>query len=202
LVPLAKAGVRVAGFDPSPEMLAQCRERCAAAGLAVDLSQQRFEDFQYDRSFAAVLVPVGSFTLVADYDTALAVLRRFYAHLAPGGILIIDVPALQALAAVADDRRRWTTPSGDLLTLEGIRTATDWLRQTAETTYRYERWRAGELVQAQIEVMKQRYWGLQELRLALESSGFTEIAASGSYQPREPRPSDKGWTVEARRPAT
>jgi len=85
-------------------------------------------------------------------------------------------------------------PSGDLLTLEGVRTGTDWLRQSAKIL-RYERWRAGELVQAQIEVMRQRYWEIEELRLTLASCGFADVAVIGSYQPREPRSSDRGWTV-------
>src|SRR5580700_5216019 len=116
LVPMLEAGHDVTGFDASPDMLARCRARCEERGLAPDLSQQRFEDFSYDRKFAVIIVPVGTFTLIDDFATAMAVLRRFHAHLAPGGVVILDMDLLAALADRGEDRRSWTAENGDLLT--------------------------------------------------------------------------------------
>jgi len=198
LVPFLQAGLDVTGFDPSGEMLDRCRVRCAGAGFAPDLSRQRYEDFAYDRRFGAILIPVGSFTLVDDFAAALAVLRRFRAHLEPGGVLVIDLQGLNFLAGGQPDRRRWAAPNGDLLTCEGVRTATDLLRQRAETTYRYERWRDATLVESQIDVMAQRYWGLDEFRLALEAAGFGAVTVCGGYdRSRGPRQADRVWTFEA-----
>ena len=87
---------------------------------------------------------------------------------------------------------------GDLLTCEGIRTATDWSRQRAETTYRYERWRSGVLVETQIDIMAQRYWGVDEFRLALEAAGFTDLHVIGGYdRTRGRRANDRVLTYEA-----
>lgn len=198
LVPFLKSGLDVTGFDPSAEMLDRCRERCAEAGFAPDLSRQRYEDFQYDRRFGAILVPVGSFTLIDDFAVAMAVLRRFHEHLEPGGVLVLDMQGLNFLALSGQDRRRWTAENGDLLTAEGIRTDTDWLRQRAETTYRYERWRDHVLVESQIDPMAQRYWGLDEFRLALEAAGFVSVSVSGGYdRSRAPKAGDRVLTFEA-----
>lgn len=198
LVPFRQAGLDIAGFDSSPEMLDNCRRRLSEAGLTADVSRQGFEDFHYDRRFGAILVPVGSFTLVDDFAVALSVLRRFHDHLEPGGVLVIDLQGLNVLASTAQDRRRWSAPDGDLLTLEGVRTATDWLGQRAETTYRYERWRDLTLVETQIEVMAQRAWGLQEFRLALETAGYSSVTVTGGYdRSRGPRASDRVLTFEA-----
>jgi len=198
LVPLLQAGLDVTGFDPSGEMLDRCRVRCAEAGFAPELSRQRYEDFAYDRRFGAILIPVGSFTLVDDFAAALAVLGRFREHLEPGGVLVIDLQGLNFLIGGQPDRRRWTAPNGDLLTCEGLRTATDLMRQRAETTYRYERWRDGTLVESQIDVMAQHYWGLDEFRLALEAAGFGGVAVTGGYdRSRGPRQADRVWTFEA-----
>ena len=197
LVPFLQAGLDISGFDPSPEMLDRCRARCAASGFAADLSRQRFEDFAYDRAFAAILVPVGSFTLIDDFAVALAALRRFQGALATGGIVVLDLQGLSFLRPGEGDRRRWTAENGDLLTCEGIRTRTDWLRQRAETTYRYERWRDGALVESQIDLMAQRYWGLDEFRLALEAAGFADVSVTGGYERRSPRAGDRVLTFEA-----
>lgn len=198
LVPLARAGHAMTGFDPSADMLARCRARCEAEGLDADLSLQRYEDFGYDRRFAAVVLPVGSFTLIADFAVALAVLKRFHAHLEPGGLLMIDLQSLAALKTPIEDRRSWTSPDGDLLTVEGMGTGTDWLRQTFATRYRYERWRGHALVESQIDPMIQRAWGVAEFELALGAAGFRDVRATGGYdRSRGPRPGDRVLTFEA-----
>ncbi|QUD86120.1 class I SAM-dependent methyltransferase [Phenylobacterium montanum] len=202
LVPLLQAGHDLTGFDPSEEMLDRCRARCAERGFSPPLSRQRFEDFNYPSPFAAILVPVGSFTLIDDFDTALAVLRRFHAHLVVGGLLLLDIQPLAFLAASGEDRRRWTAENGDLLTLEGKRTAADWLAQRGESLLRYERWRDNRLVETQLEPMAQRYWGLGEFSLALEATGFSLEAVTGGYaRGRPPRASDRVLTFEARKKA-
>lgn len=202
LIPFLQAGLDITGFDPSPEMLGRCQARAFEAGFAPDLSRQRCEDFAYERRFGAILIPVGSFTLIDDFAVALATLRRFHDHLEPGGVLVLDIQGLHFLAGGAPDRRRWVVPGGDVLTCEGVRTATDWLRQRAETSYRYERWREGKLVEAELDVMAQRYWGLEEFRLTLAAAGFGEVAVTGGYdRGRGPRPADRVWTFEAVRAA-
>lgn len=198
LVPLAQAGHAMTGFDPSADMLDRCRARCEALALDADLSRRRYEDFAYDRRFAAIVLPLGSFTLIADFAAALGVLKRFHAHLEPGGLAMIDIQSLAALKTPIDDRRSWTAGNGDLLTLEGIGTGTDWLRQTFSTRYRYERWRDHRLVESQIDPMIQRAWGVGEFRLALEAAGFSDIQVTGGYdRSRPPRASDRVLSFEA-----
>ena len=198
LVPFLEAGHDITGFDQSPEMLERCRARCAERGFWPDLGQQRFEDFRYDRRFGAILVPVGTFTLIDDVAMAQSVLRRFRDHLEPGGIVVLDIQPLSFLAHTGDDRRRWTAENGDLLTVEGIRTATDWLTQRREAMLRYERWRDNRLVETHMEPMAQRYWGLEEFRLVLESTGFSQVSVVADYKrDRSPRATTRTLTFEA-----
>jgi SAM-dependent methyltransferase len=198
LVPLLQAGRRVAGFDPSEDMLERCRARCSAIGAAPDLTAQRLETFRYERRFAAIILPLGSFTLIDDVDVAISVLRGFHTHLDPGGRLIVDLPSLAFLSAAADDRRCWTAANGDLLTLEGKRLATDWIAQRAQSMLRYERWRGNVLIETQMEPMAQRFWGMREFTLALAATGFTDIIVTGDHRPGAPvRASSRTLTFEA-----
>ena len=198
LVPFLEAGFDMTGFDQSPEMLERCRARCAERGFSPDLRQQRFEDFRYPRTFGAILVPVGTFTLIDDLDVARSVLRRFRDALEPGGIVVFDIQPLSFLADTRDDRRRWTAENGDLLTVEGIRTTTDWLTQRREAMLRYERWRDNRLVETHMEPMAQRYWGLEEFRLVLEASGFGQVSVVGDYHRDRPlRANARTLTFEA-----
>ncbi|MEO8812465.1 MAG: class I SAM-dependent methyltransferase [Caulobacteraceae bacterium] len=197
LVPLLEAGHHVTGFDTSPEMLANCRDRCVARGFAPDLSLQRFETFTYETRFAAIVIPGASFTFIGDFAVAMAVLRRFYDHLAPGGRLIVDLDGLAFLAATGEDRRCWTTEDGDLLTCTGARLGVDWVAQRERHHIRYERWRDNRLVDTQIEPMERRLWGVDEFGLALDAVGFSDVAVTGNYRPRPPRAGDRIFTFEA-----
>ena len=199
LAPLLDAGHDVTGFDASPDMLERCQARCAARGHTPDLSQQLFEDFRYAEPFAAIIVPVGTFTLIDNFAVAMSVLRRFRSHLRPGGLVVFDMQSLNFLAATAhEDRRGWTAENGDLLTVEGIRVTTDWFGQRAAANLRYERWRDNVLIETHLEPMSQRYWGIDEFTLALGSTGFGDIKVVGNYDRRRPpRSGDRTFTFEA-----
>jgi SAM-dependent methyltransferase len=198
LIPLLEAGREVIGFDASAEMLERCLARCAERGLSADLSLQCWEDFHYDRTFSAVVVPVASFNLIHDFAAAVSVLGRFRDHLAVGGLLMVDVQPLSALSTRGDDRRSWTAENGDLLTCDGRRQEIDWLEQRERYHTRYERWRDNRLIESQLEPMALRYWGIEELTMVLRDTGFGQIAVIGNYDRRRPpRSGDQILTFEA-----
>ncbi len=186
-------------------MLAQCRQRCDALGLNADVSQQSFESFEsfeYDRKFSDIILPVSSFTLIADFKIASTVLKRFANALETGGRLIVDVTTISALIDRGADRRQWRSSNGDLLSLEGHRIQTHWMNQTIQTAYRYERWRDGQLIETQIDLMQQHFWGVEELRLLLEATGFSDISVTPDYQTGKAIASNaRSLTFEARRHA-
>jgi SAM-dependent methyltransferase len=201
LVPLLEAGCDVTGFDQSLDMLDRCRARCAERGYSPDLSRQTFEEFRYDRRFDAILIPAGTFTLIDRFDVAMAVLRRFHNALSSGGCVVLDMQPLSFLAATGEDRRQWTAQNGDLLTIEGVRTRTDWTGQRIEAWLRYDRWRDNRLIETQLEPWVQRYWGLEEFTLALASVGFVDIEVTGNYERGRPlRSNDRTLTYEATKP--
>jgi SAM-dependent methyltransferase len=201
MLPLLQAGNDVTGFDASPDMLERCRALCSAHGFAPDISQQTFEGFSYDRRFGVIMMPMGSFTLIGDFAVAEAVLKRFFDHLRPGGLLLLDIQMLAMLAEERPDRRSWTAENGDLLTIEGQRVTTDWMRQRADYRIRYERWRDNKLIAAELEPMVQRYWGHEEMRLCLLKAGFTNIVLHPSFRRGDrPRQFDRTITFEAVRP--
>lgn len=82
-------GVDIDGVDNSPEMLAICREKAQKRGLSPNLYPQTMETLDLPRTYRTILVPSSSFQLVTDAETAREVMRRFFAHLQPGGALIM-----------------------------------------------------------------------------------------------------------------
>lgn len=115
-------------------------------------------------------------------------------------MLVLDIEPLRSLGVGGQETRTWAAENGDLLTLEWTSGKIDWLAQRKEAMGRYERWRDGILVETQLMPWAQRFWGVEEFRLALSAAGFDGITvAGGYYRDRAPRSGDRIWTFEATR---
>ncbi len=202
MIPMLEAGFDVHGFDHSEHMLAQCRTAADERGLTLKVQRTSYQDFAFDQLFGAIVSPVGSFTLVDDYEAALAALRRFHRQLRPGGRLFVDIMPLGYLTArPLDHVRSWTTPTGDLLRIVSNVVELDLLAQRRVSQDRYERWRGGRLVEQELEVLAVRCWALKEFELTLKEAGFADISVCGDYQPgRPPRPNARQWCFQAAKP--
>ena len=111
-IPLAEAGFELLGLDNSPAMLDRARDRLEARSLSgsVELVQADMTDFNLGRMFSLITVPFNTWMHLdgqASQTAALGCIRR---HLAPGGKLVIDVPAPATIVEAKHDRT---------LTLEG-----------------------------------------------------------------------------------
>jgi SAM-dependent methyltransferase len=94
LLPLLAIGHDMVGFDISQSMLATLKRKAAAQGVAdIDrrISVQSFESFTYDRRFAASMIATNTFLMLTTQDAQIRTLRNIYAHLAPGGKLLLDL---------------------------------------------------------------------------------------------------------------
>jgi ubiquinone/menaquinone biosynthesis C-methylase UbiE len=138
LVDYRGLGIDIDGVDNSPEMLALCREKLAAAGLEAALTEQRMEALDLPRRYRTILVPSSSFQLLVERSAATAAMRRFSTHLEPGGALIMSFmvewiegepleregPVTAKMAEDGTLYRRWTSSRFDPLEkLEHTRTS-------------------------------------------------------------------------------
>lgn len=198
LIPLLQAGLDVHGFDASAEMLALCQSECALRGLAAPVSCQTFEHFQYEQSFAAIVIPAGSFQLITDYDAASAVLARCFQHLQTRGRLILDLDPAHAIQAGGHSLRAWQPAPRQQLTLTCDRLSTDHINQVSIDLLRYEAWDDGVLQATELESFSLRWWGVREMLAALRAAGFSDITVSGGYaHGRWPTDADVIITFEA-----
>jgi SAM-dependent methyltransferase len=123
LIPTARAGIEIVGFDLSESMLDVCRKRLSREPDEVQARAQLVEGdmraFDLGQTFPLVTTPFRPFqhlTTVADQLACLSSIRR---HLADGGRLILDIlnPSLEALTRdnVGEefgDEPAFTTPDG------------------------------------------------------------------------------------------
>jgi SAM-dependent methyltransferase len=86
-VPLAERGVRVAGIDSSPDMVAQLRQKTDEIPVAIgDMSSTRVEG-----TFSLVYVVFNSINNVTTQDGQVDVFANAAAHLEPGGCFVVEV---------------------------------------------------------------------------------------------------------------
>ncbi|MGG5149595.1 class I SAM-dependent methyltransferase [Alcaligenes aquatilis] len=200
LIPLLQAGLDVSGFDLSQEMLDYCQRELELRSLNSPLQLAGFTDFTADRLLEAIVVPAGSFQLLDSFEQGMAALRRFHACLKPGGRLLLDLDPVAAIVNVQPGMRTWSAPPHGLITLNATALDKDYCAQVSREMHRYELWEHGVLLETQLEQFSLRWWGVQELRMALEQLGFGEIVISGGYQyGKTPQDTDGIISFEARK---
>ena len=86
-VPLVARGVRVAGIDFSPDMVAELRKKTDQIPVVVgDMSTTRVEGM-----FSLVYIVLNSINNVTTQDGQVDVLANAAAHLEPGGCFVVEV---------------------------------------------------------------------------------------------------------------
>lgn len=86
-VPLAARGVRVAGIDLSPDMVAELRTKSDSIPATIgDMSTTRV-----DGTFSLAYIVFNSINNVTTQDGQAAVFANAAAHLAPGGCFVVEV---------------------------------------------------------------------------------------------------------------
>src|SRR5262249_38322976 len=96
-LPLSARGVRVAGIDNSPEMVARLREQPGADAIEVTMGD--FSSTRVDGKFAVVYVVFNTIGNLVTQDAQVAAFENAAAHLRRGGVFVVEngVPALQDL---------------------------------------------------------------------------------------------------------
>jgi SAM-dependent methyltransferase len=92
-IPIAAKGKRVIGVDSSREMLAACRRRAEAVGVAelLDLRLGDLRNPPLDEQVPLVICPFRSYLHLADDGERIEALEAARRSLVPGGRLIFDV---------------------------------------------------------------------------------------------------------------
>lgn len=198
LIPYLQDGLEVEGVDSSADMLAICRRKAEQLGLSPILHRQYMQELDLSRQYQTIYVPFGSFMLVSERMGAIETLKRFHAHLAPGGQVLLttylfwgetrfipkgDLPAQRQ--KVWTLRRTGTRPSDGATILLHQAGVMDYVEQVQQGWYRYEVYLNGRQVDTYLQPMKLRWYSKYELYLMLEKAGFRDISVCGDYTESE-----------------
>jgi SAM-dependent methyltransferase len=216
LLPYLRAGLDVDGCDISPDMLALCRERAEREGLSPALFTQAMHQLELPRTYRTIFL-CGGFGLGGNRDHDLEALRRMYAHLEPGGTLVLDNEAPysgphQWRYWLKEERASlpepWPPPGERRLGSDGteyeLRSRVvdmDPLSQRVTLEMHGSMWRGGRLAAEDEHVLKMTMYFTNELRLMLEGAGFTDIVLQADYSNSPPTSESAFVIFIAKKPA-
>ena len=187
MAPLLELGEHVVGIDSSGPMLERARHALAGAGLLgrAALHQADVRQFTLDERFQLAVFGLDSFGLLTTIDDQLAALRRIHQHLAPGGLLILDLSNGNGRGAEPTDelvlQYDGHDPATGLPLSKWTARSTDHGEQVDHYTYFYDEVGADQLVRRTVVRLDLRYVGRYELELLLRQAGFFPEAFYGSY---------------------
>ena len=200
------AGYAVEGVEPSADMRAMIARNAAEFGLEPIVYDQMMQALDLPHTYRTILVPCGSFQLVVDRGQALETLRRFHAHLEPGGILVLILYNMLGIMGARLEgpaewglRARQQMPDGTELQKHARLDGLNKLDQTLDSTLRYRRLRGDEVVEEQLCNGDMRWYFMHEMTLMLERAGFTDIRVTGSYTDAPPTEDDDVFAFVATR---
>jgi len=197
LIPLLERQYDIDGLDASPYMLRACQERCRNKGLAPVLYEQFLDRLELPRQYSLVMIPAGSFCLIAEDLQIKESLRRIYALMLPGAKFVLEIEQLISKPTdVGLWGGRWVERS------DGTKILISWLshyndaRRISHSIHRYELIKDGQLLKTEYEDFDLRLYDPEEFRTLLEAAGFKEIQTFKAHQFRAPDETDESIIFE------
>lgn len=196
LIPMLQAGLNIEGADPSPYMLAVCKEKCAALGLSPKLYQEYLHQIAEDKKYALIFIPSGSFGLITNVNEIKTNLKIIYDHLLPNGKLVFEIETIHGISkelveglSVNGNRSLNTKQKGERILLSTV-SSYDKDAQVVETICGYELIRE-QIIQKENEVLRVRYYHDHEMDTFLKQAGFSKFTRLKAYEHTPPEVNDE-----------
>jgi SAM-dependent methyltransferase len=195
LIPFLRAGLDVDGCDVSDDMLTYCKKTAEQEGLTPRLYQQALHQLDLPRHYQTI-VACGVFGIGVSREQDFMGLQRFYQHLLPGGMLMVEVylpfedakvwplwrkeTRTQLPEAWAEDIDK-VPEDGREYELQYRLVAVDPLEQRSTGEMRMLLFKDKQLVADNTHTLTSNYYFRNEMRMLLEKAGFTIEAEKGDW---------------------
>jgi SAM-dependent methyltransferase len=196
LLPFLREGLVVDGCDISADMLSYCRKAAKQEGLEPHLYQQALHQLNLPRRYLTIIA-CGALGIGVTRQQDFQALQRFYDHLNPGGVLLLN------LYLPYGDAKEWqlwqkelrkhlpepwpeaigmTAPAdGSDYELHSRIVAFDPLEQRITRQMRTLLWRDGQLVAEEVYTLTENLYYRNECHMMLEGAGFIVEAIEGEH---------------------
>jgi SAM-dependent methyltransferase len=183
LLPLVGAGIDVTGVDLSPAMLNIAGRKL---GDRVPLIEGDMRTVALPQRYALIIVSINTFMHLLTTDDQVTTLHNLARHLAPGGRLIIDLPAGDELAHQDPDGRltlekTFLDPATGHQVHKLVASRVDWSTQCQDITYIFDELLEHGEVRRNVAPVTLRHVFRYELELLLDKTGYSLEELYGDY---------------------
>lgn len=195
VLPTARAGVQIDGFDFSPDMLSILRDKLDSESPEVrnrvSLHQGDMRDFSLGKTYDLITVPFRPLQHIFTVDDQLAAFNNFSKHLNRGGRLAFNLfyPNYKLLDEIGVEHQEleWTDKNDSSLTVRRsfVRTSVDKLNQVFQGEFIFRSFRGDSLVSEDRSHLSMSYYTYPQVLLLLKASGFKVVEEYGSFN-KEP----------------
>jgi ubiquinone/menaquinone biosynthesis C-methylase UbiE len=203
-------GIDCDGVDNSPEMLALCREKARRLELSPNLHQQPMQALQLPRRYRTIFVPSSSFLLLTDPVDAGEAIRRFFAHLEPGGLLLMPFMVLWP-GVEPPQHDTWSSwfkygqaqrPEDGATVRRNARGKYDMEQQLQHWEERYQVVVEGRVVQEEVHLTSPatRWYTQQQSIAVYREAGFVDVHSTNGFTFDPAAGDERMWTVFGTRP--
>jgi SAM-dependent methyltransferase len=188
-IPLARAGSEVVALDVDPEMLllaeAALESEPAEVRGRLSFVVANMTSFALERPFDRVIIPYNGLFCLLEPREVLACLQRAREHLAPGGLLALDVYRVDS---GSNEARRATEEDDEpLVAIEHdgriyrVYEESRWQSepQRLDARYRFVPEQEGEIVE---QTICQRYLEASELEALVREAGLGIVQRAGGFR--------------------
>ena len=190
-IPLLRSGLHVVGIDRSEAMVAVARRKLEALRprrLAANLRllKEEMTDFDLGESFGLIFCALGGFMHLRSQEGQVRALECARRHLAPDGLLVIDLPAFEPQEwepGVQPLDLVWTRQDAarGLLVSKFGSCQADRARQVQHVTHIYEEWGPQGSLRRRLVTFELRYVHRYEMELLLSRAGLLMRELYGTY---------------------
>lgn len=188
LIPLAQAGYTVTGVELSPEMLQRARTKAAASGAMkrITLLEGDYAEAALGGPYRFAFSVMNTFLHLPDQEAQLRALAHWRRHLAPRGLLLIDIPhpdvtTLASLDGRLELMRSWADPESGHETLKFMARTVDLAEQIVHVHHIYDEIDPDGQIHRTIAPYDLRYLWRFEAELLLEKAGYALEAIYGGW---------------------
>ena len=193
-IPLAGRKYRMTGIDASEGMLKKAREKAGSLGLDMDLQLCDIRNFQFGRSFDAIICMFAVFNYLTETCDIDKTLRNVKKHLNKGGLFVIDIWNGLAVMRILPSTRVKIIEHNATKIIRTVEPELDAVNHICRNHYTMLVLEKGKLIEEIKETHVIRFLFPQEIKYHLEQAGF-EVMKMCEFPRMEGRINENIWNI-------
>jgi len=194
LIPFAKKGFNVTGFDLSEAMIKQAKEKIKKADIKANVQLGDARNYRDGKKYDLVVSMFAVMGYLTSNEDFLSGLKTARIHLNDNGLFIFDVWFGPAVLHQMPETRIQEYEKDGLRVIRLVRPELDVIKQIVTISYDILEFQDERTVEIVKESHKMRYFFIQELKFLLENAGLKLIKVC-PFMDSSRQPTIDDWNI-------